>query len=147
MRILDDYSDFLKARSMLPKPDGLHCVICNSNLPKFKRKYCSKECYDNWYKKHPILFWSRIKRNCLKRDNLTCQNCGYKSTSNSCLRCSDLNVHHIVPITNGGEPLKESNCISLCTDCHIKSHVSVHSKSTLSKSILAGKQKILEVPN
>jgi hypothetical protein len=26
------------------KADGKHCVVCRNELPKYRRKYCSKQC-------------------------------------------------------------------------------------------------------
>jgi len=53
-------------------------------------------------------FRSRV----LKRDGHSCRNCG----SNE-----DLHVHHIVPISNGGNDI-ESNCVVLCSSCHGRTH-------------------------
>lgn len=45
----------------------------------------------------------------LKRDNYRCQNCGSKN---------DLEVHHIIPISKGGDKSDENLC-TLCFDCHM----------------------------
>lgn len=46
------------------------------------------------------------------RDNYTCQNCGTKE---------DIEIHHIVPLANGGRDVP-SNVVTLCTECHKAAH-------------------------
>lgn len=141
-RIVYDNSKYHEEKSKLPKPDGIHCIICSAPLPPRKRKYCSDSCFREWHAKIEIQDWNEIKSIVLKRDKYTCQNCDFKS-----YKTGELHVHHIVPIANGGNEFKVSNCITLCTECHKKAHVSVYSKSPISKSILAGTQKTLEDSN
>jgi len=50
---------------------------------------------------------SQLKRNALKRDNYTCQNCGALAD----------HAHHVVPLARGGNDLI-SNLVSLCGRCH-----------------------------
>lgn len=60
--------------------------------------------------------WGSQSRKARKRDNYTCQVCGYKS------RIRNLDVHHIKPlVTFNGDYLsanKLSNLICLCRKCH-----------------------------
>ena len=50
-----------------------------------------------------------------ERDSFMCRNC-YKSEENF-----NLQVHHIVPVSNGGED-KHENLIVLCYECHTIVH-------------------------
>ena len=116
MRKYSDYSKFYEARKKLPKPDGIHCIICGKKLPKYKRKYCSNKCFNNWIRLL-ILDWNTIRERVLKRDNYTCQDCGLYDPDKY-----HLQVHHIVPIKDGGDEFDENNCVTLCKECHLKRH-------------------------
>lgn len=63
--------------------------------------------------------WYRQKRKAKKRDNHTCQVCGYRTGGKRFL-----DVHHIIPIKKfNGDWQKANmleNLISLCRRCHIK---------------------------
>jgi len=48
----------------------------------------------------------------LDRDGNSCRNCGSSD---------DLHLHHIVPLSNGGNHI-ESNCVVLCSSCHSRTH-------------------------
>lgn len=52
--------------------------------------------------------WRRTRKIVLKRDNYTCQRCGKPGNS----------VHHIVAITDGGDPFDPDNCMTACKPCH-----------------------------
>jgi len=54
----------------------------------------------------------------LERDNYTCQVCGFQA--NSWQEAQNLDVHHIVPVSKGGECLDPENLITLCKKCHRK---------------------------
>lgn len=56
--------------------------------------------------------WFEIRGEVLERDDEECQNCGERS---------NLVIHHIVPIENGGTN-RLSNLVTLCRKCHRKSH-------------------------
>lgn len=98
--------------------------------------YCSRRCYwdsrsisalgennPNWkggvsagdYGPH----WIATARKIRKRDNHTCQTCGYRSGGNM-----SLDVHHIIPVVefNGDWQTanQHSNLVSLCRSCHLK---------------------------
>ena len=48
----------------------------------------------------------------------------YRLRKNTCDRCGDIErlvLHHIVPVSWGGKSTPE-NCITLCKDCHEKTH-------------------------
>jgi CO dehydrogenase/acetyl-CoA synthase alpha subunit len=54
----------------------------------------------------------RVRKEALRRDNYECIECG---------KNENLNVHHVIPISEGGED-SLNNVITLCIDCHIEAH-------------------------
>ncbi|WP_459890020.1 HNH endonuclease [Halostagnicola bangensis] len=56
-----------------------------------------------------------MQKEVFDRDEYRCQRCGTKNTP------SNLNVHHIQPVKDGGETEPE-NLVTLCEDCHERSH-------------------------
>lgn len=62
--------------------------------------------------------WSTRRKEVLKRDRYTCQNCGRKGGE---INNIQLHAHHIVPKSNGGTHSK-SNLKTLCKDCHNAIH-------------------------
>lgn len=56
--------------------------------------------------------WFDLRRRVLRRDNHQCRNCGI--SSNLC-------VHHIVPVSEGGNETL-SNLATLCRECHRRAH-------------------------
>lgn len=57
-------------------------------------------------------FWNIIRRSVLERDGHQCQICG---------SFSDLSVHHIIPLSAGGDSTA-ANLRVLCHTCHQKEH-------------------------
>ena len=55
---------------------------------------------------------SKLKKRILKRDNFTCQKCGFQSNS-----LISLEIHHITPLVFRGTNTFE-NLITLCSICH-----------------------------
>ena len=62
---------------------------------------------------------------CYIRDKYTCQDCG--STEN-------LEVHHLLPISQGGKNTL-NNLKTVCHDCHVKNYKDVHYPKDKSKII------------
>ena len=103
------------------------CVCCNK---RFKSngsvvKYCSKNCRVKHYRQQS----TRNKSYGTK----TLQN---KLKDFSCMRCNwqegPRDVHHIIPITQGGQNDK-NNLIVLCPNCHRLAHRNLLSKEELLK--------------
>ena len=112
-RLYYDNSKYLVEKAKLPRPDGIHCIICGGMLPKFKRKYCSDDCFNRWYQDiGGIKDWSILRQTVLKHDNFSCVECGGLGEE----------VHHIRAIHDGGEEFNPDNCITLCRGCHRKKH-------------------------
>lgn len=59
---------------------------------------------------------SSVFTECLIRDNHTCQDCGSQK---------DLEVHHILPISQGGKN-ELSNLKTVCSTCHTVNYKDVH---------------------
>ena len=55
--------------------------------------------------------WQVIRQIVKKRDGYKCRNCGFGGR---------LEVDHIVPIAQGGDPFDLSNLRSLCRGCHLQ---------------------------
>lgn len=63
--------------------------------------------------------WNSKRKKTLKRDNYTCQRCGY--TKDDSHASVPLQAHHIVPRSEGG-PDTLDNLITLCRRCHGVQH-------------------------
>jgi 5-methylcytosine-specific restriction endonuclease McrA len=122
MRQGSDLSAYYKKKAELEqKAEPGHCIVCGKKLPKYKRKYCSDAC--RYELLAEIKSWPIIRREALKRDNYTCQDCGYKAPSIGWLQSTTgLEVHHIIPIHAGGDEFDLKNLITLCHDCHVQRH-------------------------
>lgn len=129
------------------RPDSFitkNCTICGKPytihkifIKKRISNYCSSDCRAKFFSEtrrginNPNFVhgnpqydygddWLKQSRKAKKRDDHTCQICGYKSGGNRYL-----DVHHIVPFVKFGiERYKEANhltnLISLCRPCHAK---------------------------
>ena len=58
--------------------------------------------------------WARARRAALDRDGWRCVECGHPGA---------LEVHHVVPLDQGGAPLDLANLQTLCRGCHIGAHM------------------------
>jgi hypothetical protein len=65
------------------------------------------------YERMNAEIWARV----LKRDNFTCQNCGWKKGDPQTNNRKFLEVHHKNPVRAQGEPT-EDNLVTLCNVCH-----------------------------
>lgn len=99
---------YYEAKAKLPQGDGIHCVICGDELPRGRRRYCSDGCA-YWILNIKNIDWGLFAKKIMKRDGNKCFNCS--STSN-------LEVHHITPLKDGGKQFDEDNCLTLCFPCH-----------------------------
>ena len=118
-----------------------HCVICKKQIilsPWQKDQIlCSSQCYAKWislkYKgsnasnwrggispetniRCSSIEWRKLRPKIYKRDNYTCQKCGYQAEE---YKNFPLAVHHIIPyrISKNNNP---KNLITLCKWCHPK---------------------------
>ena len=66
--------------------------------------------------------WQKLRRETLKRDNYTCQQCGDRNRKGRGSRIN-LEVHHIVAVCDAPDrALDLSNLTTLCRPCHFKTH-------------------------
>jgi len=100
--------------------------LSHTNTIEKPAKYCSRKCFDNWYRKNcrgekarrwidgsSFLpygpgFTKTMKKKIKERDNYTCQKCGSKKK---------LSIHHIDYDKKNN---KEKNLITLCISCNVK---------------------------
>jgi len=125
-RIVYDSSRYYTAKAKLPKPDGIHCIICGKSFDKIdKRKsYCSQECFSKWYYSIGINSWSELRERVLKRDG-KCIKCGLQIGANI---HTTFEVHHIKPISESGDEFDPENCMVLCYECHKEMHTVIGKK-------------------
>lgn len=105
-----------------------YCLECNKKLTRHKKKYCSKECWAEGFKKQNIKKWkegrntesnydstpSYIRNYIFKKYNNSCSGCGW-SKINIYTNKIPLHIHHI-----DGNYLNnnENNLQLLCPNCH-----------------------------
>jgi 5-methylcytosine-specific restriction endonuclease McrA len=88
------------------KYDGHGKILCRNpscnNYPKLPyRKYCSKECneeFEHWY--YHNFYWDRIRSDIFKRDNYSCQICKRRfpyTYRRRFARSDKLECDHIIP--------------------------------------------------
>lgn len=53
--------------------------------------------------------WQNVRHAVLKRDGYKCRKCG---------RHGAIEIHHVVPLADGGKPFDMENLESLCRRCH-----------------------------
>jgi 5-methylcytosine-specific restriction endonuclease McrA len=53
--------------------------------------------------------WKRARAAARRRDGNRCQSCGAGAR---------LEIHHILPLEQGGDPYALSNLVTLCASCH-----------------------------
>lgn len=96
---------------LTPNPSSL----CDEHLDYRKKQRAARDAtpaqrarrsHDNRSYRGPL--WNRVRRIVIDRDGC-CQQCGSEE---------DLTADHIIPITNGGEPLDEDNLQCLCRSCN-----------------------------
>ncbi len=84
-------------------------------------KFCSRECRIDSQRRDdttpPSFYgtgtWYQARKRILKRDNATCQQCGFQGKY--------LHVHHMEFKRNGGTE-EDDNLITLCMHCHMVEH-------------------------
>lgn len=136
-RIGYDFTRFYEEKAKLRAPDGIHCIIpgCHNLLTSRQQKYCSQECYSNWYMSLNIDSWERVRADVIKRDG-RCMERGvtsFISDINKPRNCFE--VHHIISISEGGDEFDIDNCITFCSDCHIQKHSKIMRAMSQNKSL------------
>lgn len=87
------------------------CIVCGNDLGKDERRttYCSKPCRQH-YNDYD---WSVIRYRVLAEEPI-CMGRGCENPSEE--------VHHIIPISKGGDPWARENLRALCFECHKAIH-------------------------
>ena len=121
------------------KKTYLRCKECGIKFYSGHKnaRFCSRECYFKWFKGKNASNWQGGKSSdydkfkqskeykewrtkVFKRDNYTCQDCGFKNGNG---KHRDLHPHHIKSASKYLKlRLKVSNGITLCKNCHGKRH-------------------------
>jgi len=91
-----------------------------------QRKYCCGDHSNLWIWSINA-YWNSFRTEILRRDEFTCQECGFRPTCPVCKknRCEHyrddrgLEVDHIVAITLGGGCYDWGNVRTVCHDCHL----------------------------
>ncbi len=100
-----------------------YCIYCGALLTTRQQLYCSQACAEQFHREELIQdilqgqadwrwLWPDRRFEILKRDHFTCQVCGKHDNS------LNLQVHHITPLSKGGNCLDPKNLITLCYACH-----------------------------
>ena len=92
------------------------CLHCGRHYqPPGIRGRC-KDCGRAYDQRHSVerrtrnsAKWQQARAAARQRDGERCMNCGSSER---------LQVHHIVPLAEGGEKFALSNLTTLCSDCH-----------------------------
>jgi hypothetical protein len=91
------------------------CLNCGSELPKFKQKFCKIDCSKEHYlatRKYKFIPWGDIRRDILIRDKNICFDCKER------FKDTELDIHHKIPIYQGGAEFEKNNLLTLCDSCH-----------------------------
>lgn len=75
---------------------------------------------DGWRKRQP---WIGVRKAVINRDGESCVVCGTTRQEHFDEHGQDLDVHHIVPTSEGGRKYVPENLATLCRPCHSDTHV------------------------
>ncbi len=95
-----------------------HKVVEFESVRRWRRDYDDKRRDDKHRKFYKSQQWKIVRDYILRRDNYLCQNCLKEDRVTTATT-----VHHIVEIKRDyTKALDENNLITLCHDCHNKTH-------------------------
>ena len=57
--------------------------------------------------------WKRLRLRAFEERGFRCVKCG---------KAGRLEAHHVIPVADGGAPMRLTNIVPLCRGCHIKEH-------------------------
>ena len=66
--------------------------------------------------------WFKARADVLDRDDGECQECGLTNAEHVEQYGYEIHVHHIEPVSDGGEKFDTENLVTLCADCHSQKH-------------------------
>jgi 5-methylcytosine-specific restriction endonuclease McrA len=87
------------------------CIWCGNKLLDYRYSYCTGECSINFdeYRTLP-----GIRYRLIKERGYNCEHCKEEDFY--------VEMHHIIPISEGGDIWDDNNLELLCQKCHIKNH-------------------------
>lgn len=94
-------------------PGTYECLVCAGELDDGRKRYCSPKCKKLASFVSILYNWRIVRKQVLKRDNYTCQNCGKEKNE-----ADQLHVDYIVPFSKGGPMHDEQNLQTLCRKCN-----------------------------
>lgn len=88
-------------------------TYCPEHKAQFQREQSRSRNIDPFYGKN---IWKKTRAKFLREHPLCedCRNEGYVTPATE--------VHHIIPVAQGGSRLEEENLVALCHSCHMKRH-------------------------
>jgi 5-methylcytosine-specific restriction endonuclease McrA len=132
-RVTFDSREYHRARR---EYDG-HCLGCGAPMQlslrliltksgELRQSYppnsmmcCGEKCLETFLA-NSITSWGSVRREVLRRDGHTCQDCGLVARKIGSYQTEEgLEVHHIQPVSEGGPEFDEENCVTLCHACHV----------------------------
>lgn len=91
------------------------CRVCKSDLDDGRKSYCSRFCRDLAYEVVNKFRWNSLRKKVLKRDGYCCRSCGVSEDNVD----AQLEIDHIVAVSEGGSMWDMRNLQSLCKSCHV----------------------------
>ena len=99
------------------------CINCGNPLKGRRRSWCSNECSGEFWEKHD---WNLIRARCI-REHPSCIRCNIRQTEE---------IHHIIPISAGGDAFDYDNLIPLCYPCHLEVHAELRVENVIKRNKL-----------
>ncbi len=100
-----------------------HCLMCGDPLTGRRTSYCSEQCSEdvfNYYNQN------YIRTRLINERGWRCEgDCGTEWKE---FPDETLELHHKIPIHDGGTTFDDDNLILLCTKCHGKDHQDYNKK-------------------
>ena len=106
----------LTALKELLKEEGYMdvCLWCGKKLKGRDTMICSEECWQQFY---THFYQIGVKERLVKERGWHCENCKVE-----CDSFSNIELHHKIPLFDGGASWDDDNLILLCPACHLQAH-------------------------
>ncbi len=91
----------------------LGTIYCREHEKQYKREHNRTRNIDPFYGRNT---WKKVRAKFMKEHPL-CEDCRQKG-----LVTPATEIHHIVPVAQGGERFDEKNLVALCHRCHMARH-------------------------